>query len=167
MTTTALTTRAQPLDHTAEDDAGTDAPVTFHGEAARRLVLQFPARTRPDRWPTTAASREEILDLIDQPQLRARLSNTQEARRYGVKRLLRWLATFPGATWQQRWQASPANSLVSQWVQAPAAWLETQGEKPTAAGLSSGLLCLFVADVIRPDLDFLVQTHRFWQFTRP
>ncbi|WP_218952080.1 site-specific integrase [Amycolatopsis anabasis] len=159
-----MTDRAQTLDQSAEVDTGADAPATFHGEAARKLVLRFPARTRPDSWPTTAASRAEILTLIDQPQMRAGERRTQDARRYGVKRLLRWLETFPGSTWQERWQASSASSLGSQWLQVLVTWLDGRGERPRSAELKSGLLCLLAADVIRPDLEFLMQTHRSWQF---
>lgn len=108
----------------------------------------------------TAASCEEVLARIDEPPLRAQSNTAQENRRGGARRLLRWLQTFPGTTWQQRWQASPATALGAQWIQAPAAWLTEQSKTPLPAELRAGLLCLSVADAIRPDLDFLLSTVR-------
>ncbi|WNV84919.1 site-specific integrase [Umezawaea sp. Da 62-37] len=128
--------------------------------------MQFPPRTVPDAWPSTSATLEEILDRIDRAPLRAADKSAQNHRRYGARSLLRWLGTFPGATWQQRWQASRATSWGTQWLTAPAVWLAEQGEKPRPAEFKSGLLCLLLADVIRPDLAFLLEAaarSRHWR----
>jgi integrase len=135
------------------------------GEAARKLIKQFPPRTRPRTWPTSELSREEVLARIEQPSLRTRVKTTHESRRYGARKILDWLETFPGTTWQERWQASPAPSLGLQWVDALLPWLAERGESSRKEGLRSGLLCLCVADVIRPDLEFLLRAiqSRHWR----
>ncbi|MEV5240167.1 tyrosine-type recombinase/integrase [Streptomyces cinnamoneus] len=137
----------------------------FQGQAASRLVAQFPPRSRPSTWAATEESREEILARISRPPLRTRVKPTHEGRRYGAGKVLSWLEAFPGSTWQERWQASPATLLGRQWTDAAMSTLADRGERPRKEGLRSGLLCLFVADVIRPDLEFLlriIQT-RHWR----
>ncbi|MET8865429.1 hypothetical protein ABZW11_21035 [Nonomuraea sp. NPDC004580] len=97
--------------------------------------------------------------------MRARVKTTHEGRRYGARWILSWLETFPGTTWQDRWQVSPANALGFRWVDQVMAWMSEHGEKPREEGLRSGLLCLLVADVIRPDLEFLLKIVRskYWR----
>lgn len=156
--TTAPTTASQPAQagsHTSES----------HGEAARRLLSQFPPRPRPSAWAATEETREAVLARIDRPPLRARVKTMHENRWYGARKILSWLETFPGATWQERWQATPANTLGLKWTDVVLPWLAERGESAREEALRSGLLCLFVADVIRPDLPFLlriVQT-RYWR----
>ncbi|MDX3526964.1 hypothetical protein P1P75_11075 [Streptomyces sp. ID05-39B] len=55
--------------------------------------------------------------------------------------------------------------LGLKWTDVVLPWLTERGESAREEALRSGLLCLFVADVIRPDLPFLlriVQT-RYWR----
>ncbi|OEV06534.1 site-specific integrase, partial [Streptomyces nanshensis] len=132
----------------------------FEGQAARNMLTQFPPRTRPETWAMTERSREEVIARISRPPLRARVKTTHDARRYGVCKILEWLETFPGTTWQERWQASPGNSLGFQWIEPVMAWLAERGEKPREEGLRSGILCLAFADVIRFDLEFLLRVVR-------
>ncbi|MER5757352.1 site-specific integrase [Streptomyces sp. NPDC002088] len=127
--------------------------------------MRFPPRSRPATWATTAESRDEILARIDRPPLRTRVKTTHEGRRYGARKILSWLESFPGTTWQERWQASPANLLGLQWTDPVMAWLTERGESARKEGLRAGLLCLCVADVIRPDLEFLLRViqNRHWR----
>ncbi|GAA4986240.1 hypothetical protein GCM10023334_117460 [Nonomuraea thailandensis] len=140
-------------------------PTQFQGEAARRLLTQFPPRTRPSTWSATEETQQEVLARIDRPPMRARVKTTHEGRRYGARWILSWLETFPGTTWQDRWQVSPANDLGFRWVDPVMAWMSEHGEKPREEGLRSGLLCLLVADVIRPDLEFMLKIVRskYWR----
>ena len=56
---------------------------------------------------------------------------TRAGRRHGVINLLRWLSTFPGESWQQRWLTSGVEEHPGAgWVQLPLAWL------PSTAGPS-------------------------------
>ena len=48
--------------------------------------------------------------MLGQPPWLTVRAATGEARRRGAGKLLRWLESFPGQTWQQRW---PTTRLVS------------------------------------------------------
>jgi hypothetical protein len=109
----------------------------------------------PGTWPVTAASRAEITAMLGRPPWLTARAATGEARRRGAGKLLRWLESFPGQTWQQRWSASPMHSLGAGWHAGPAAWLEGHGIAACPAELKSGLLGLLCADVVRPDLEWL------------
>ncbi len=76
---------------------------------------------------------------------------SQHNRRLGVLAVLGWLGAQPGHSWQQRWQASGAEDHPD--------WrllVGTDRGKPLPH-LTSGLLVLICADVIRPGLDWLLR----------
>ncbi|MFE4629377.1 site-specific integrase, partial [Streptomyces mirabilis] len=81
-----------------------------------------------------------------------------------VTKLLQWLSSFPGETWQQRWAASGAEGFPgAAWVELPLRWLRECGSSRSydREDLSSGLLMLICGDVIRPGLPWmLTRTHR-------
>jgi len=73
------------------------------------------------------------------------MKSTRAGRRRGTAKLLRWMSSFPGDTWQQRWEASRAEDRPgSSWVQLPVQWLQENGLGASydANDLSSGLLTL-------------------------
>jgi hypothetical protein len=82
----------------------------------------------------------------------------QAKRVRGLQRLLNWLAEQPGDTWQQRWTNSGAEALGARWRQTPIGWLHTRGRRSAwlPSELSSALLALIFADVVRPALPWLV-----------
>jgi integrase len=131
---------------------------SLRGEAFRALRARFPGREVPDAWPATAATRVEVLARLGGPPFQGGSLSSRVARRTGADRLLRWLETFPGETWQQRWRACPAGGRGADWVELPLAWLaEGGGRARTRRGvLQGGLGILLCADVLRPDLDWLV-----------
>ncbi|MFI0989339.1 tyrosine-type recombinase/integrase [Streptomyces exfoliatus] len=150
--------------------APTSAPSTtsMAGAEAAALMGRFPPRTQPSEWPATAASREEVLDRLQQPPLQAPQPRTQDARMVGARLLLGWLETFPGETWQKRWQASPAQSQrisSSGWQTALADWATSVGRLPRRETPRAGLLALTCADVIRPDPQFIIGVPS--RFLRP
>lgn len=124
------------------------------GAEMAELKLRFPSRPRPTIWPATSAGREEIIARLQKPPLWSPGAAT--ARLAGVRVLLGWLETFPGESWQQRWLASPAHRPIDTWFEEVARWGRTVGRKPNRATLSSGILALISADVIRPDLPWLI-----------
>jgi hypothetical protein len=70
----------------------------------------IPAAPQPALPPTprgdlTAAPAEQIVELVGQVWPGA--AKTVSERRRAVRALLAYLATLPGLTWQQRWDASP------------------------------------------------------------
>lgn len=46
-------------------------------------------------------------------------------RRRGARRLLAWLASFPGQNWQERWQASGAEQAGRGWLDQVVDWQVT------------------------------------------
>ena len=134
---------------------GKRPPGALAGQAAQALRRQFPARQVPGTWPATAASRAGISAMLSQPPWQTARAATGEARRRGAGKLLRWLESFPGQNWQQRWHASPMHALGAGWHAEPVAWLAGHGIAASPAELQSGLLGLLCADVVRPDLAWL------------
>ncbi|MFI5822907.1 tyrosine-type recombinase/integrase [Streptomyces rishiriensis] len=119
------------------------------GAEVDSLMQQFPARPRPTTWPATMETREEVIARLQRPPLSRTAGQT--ARMAGARTLLQWLETFPGETWQARWQASPATGPVDSWVDQIQQWAEPYGRKPNASTMSAGLLALICADLFRPD----------------
>ncbi|RMI47914.1 site-specific integrase [Actinomadura harenae] len=91
--------------------------------------------------------------------------STHDQRRRGAQRLLLWLETFPGATWQERWHAAPAHALGRGWEEECRTWLAFQGMPPGEGALQSGLLWLVCAEVFRPDTEWLstIVRSRYWR----
>ncbi|MFR9749416.1 tyrosine-type recombinase/integrase [Nocardia sp. 004] len=80
--------------------------------------------------------------------------------------MLRWLSTFPGETWQDRWLASGAERYPGpEWVNMPVAWLTENRDRTRSCDsidFQSGLLMLICGDVLRPGLPWmLTRTHRY------
>jgi hypothetical protein len=95
----------------------------------------------------------------ERTSLPARDPGTRAGRRREVAKPLRWLSTFPGQTWQQRWLASGAEEHPgAAWAYLPLEWLrrcrQLASYDPT--DLSAGLLMLICGDVIRPGLDWML-----------
>lgn len=134
-----------------------DAPAPAKlGKEAAALLRAFPPRPRASSWPATAGSRNAVLDRLEQPPFRATAPSTQTARMVGARLLLRWLETFPGETWQQRWEASPASAAYDGWSDNILDWGHAQGRKPGRTP-GAGMLALISADIIRPSLEWLAR----------
>jgi hypothetical protein len=130
-----------------------------------QLRARFPARSAAACWPDTAQTLEQAMRQLACPPFLHERKATQAARRRGAVKLLRWLASFPGDTWQQRWLASGAEDHSGgSWVQCPLQWLRERGQSASydQEDLSAGLLMLICADVIRPGVAWmLTRTHRY------
>jgi hypothetical protein len=130
-----------------------------------QLRARFPARPVEACWPETTRTFEDTVQRLTSAPFLAASPATRAGRRHGVDKLLRWLSTMPGESWQQRWLASGAEERPGAgWVQLPLAWLAEQGESTAsdADQLTSGLLMLICGDVIRPGLAWmLTRTHRY------
>ncbi|HEY9328571.1 MAG TPA: site-specific integrase [Streptomyces sp.] len=146
------------------------APTTHRswaGVEASALLQRFPARPRAVTWPTTALSREDLVDrLLEEIRLTPGMSDSAHATRMvGARLLLTWLETFPGGTWQERWEATPAAAEPERWNVKVCDWAKTIGRSPTPATLQSGMLFLMCVDAVRPDLRWLVANPS--RFIRP
>jgi hypothetical protein len=138
-----------------------ESPATAPERHRRNSQLreQFPPRPAQPWWPETAQDQEAVLRRLTSPPFTAEGESAQAARRRGTVKILRWLASFPGDTWQQRWEASGVEAgLGSTWTELPLAWFRERGESSycDAGDLSSGLLMLSCADVVRPGLSWML-----------
>ena len=108
--------------------AGTPAARPGPSADVRALLAQFPARPLATTWPVTEQPRDQVLQRLFAPPFVADSPTSQDARRRGLRRLLDWLADFPGRTWQDRWQASGAEELGNAgWRDLPVSWIRSQG----------------------------------------
>ncbi len=79
-----------------------------------------------------------------------------------TRRLLGWLAGFPGEDWEQRWLASGADEAPRSWQDhAVAAGVSTRRSDVGAA-----LTWLLLGRVLRPSYSFLLSTHFTTLFAR-
>lgn len=130
-----------------------------------QLRTEFPPRSAEKWWSHTASTAEQVQQRLTAAPFAAAANGTQAARRRGVVKLLRWLSTFPGDTWQDRWLASCAEERPGAgWIELPMEWLAAHGGRVSydSTDLPSGLLMLICGDVIRPGLPWmLTRTHRY------
>ena len=131
----------------------------------KQLRERFPARPAGPCWPRTDQTREDTIAWLTSAPCVSENKTTQGARRRGVAKLVDWLSTFPGDTWQQRWELSGVQRHPgTAWTQLPLRWLRDSGQSVShdAEDLASGLLMLICGDVIRPDMAWmLTRTHRY------
>ena len=145
--------------------ADTGPGPTRPGDAGRRPTTRCWSGSRPpgaDGWPATRLAGPELWPrLLAEPFVSGRPA-AEENRRRGLRFVLRWLEGQPGDTWQQRWLASGAgvDGRVD-WRIFPIRWAR-QADVPVCGFdervISTGLLSLVCADVIRPSLDWLLTT---------
>jgi hypothetical protein len=116
-----------------------------------QLVAAFPPRPVAASWPATGARRSAVLDRVLAAPFALDNPNSQRNRRLGVLAVLGWLRTQPGDNWQQRWRASGAEDQPD--------WRLLVGADRAnpLPHLTSGLLVLICAEVIRPGLDWLLR----------
>jgi hypothetical protein len=138
-----------------------ESPATAPERHRRNSQLreQFPPRPAQPWWPETAQDQEAVLQRLTSPPFTPEGESARAARRRGTAKILRWLASFPGDTWQRRWEASGVEAgLGSTWMELPLAWFRERGESAycDAGDLSPGLLMLSCADVVRPGLPWML-----------
>ncbi|MEV7471989.1 site-specific integrase [Streptomyces kronopolitis] len=131
------------------------ATAHLRGHEAAALLEAFPPRSNPASWPATEETRDDVLKRLSLPAFAASQELAQRARLVGARLMLEWLESFPGDTWQARWDASPASSAYDGWPTETISWWRRHGRKPYTAALRSGLLALVCADVIRPGLHWI------------
>jgi hypothetical protein len=117
-------------------------------QRSRNLQLrnEFPPRTVDNWWPHTATSLQQVQHRLANGAFVAAASGTRAGPRRGVDKLLRWLLSLPGDTWQDRWLASAVETRPgSSWAELPLHWLDERGEAASydATDLASGLLMEF------------------------
>jgi hypothetical protein len=110
------------------------------------------------RWPESALERASLAELAHRLPVGSQDPDKRALRRSATDKLLGWLESWPGATWQQRWIASGSEPLGAAWVAAPAVALQasvtvtaTVARRTMVVGMST-LLCL---GVLRPGYAWL------------
>ncbi|MBV9383793.1 MAG: site-specific integrase [Streptosporangiaceae bacterium] len=108
----------------------------------------------PAPWPQTVLSADELTRMAWELPVGSQAKERRFMRRAGTRRLLAWLETWPGTTWQERWEASGSEAAGGAWIQAPARFaqqmkpgLHDHGARSSIASGMSALLCL---GVLRP-----------------
>jgi Phage integrase family len=147
--TSAASGVARPGEHTREQQYET-------------LRARFPARPAAATWPQTRLSRELVHQRLLAAPFIADTTTGEQNRSRGVRIVLDWLEAQPGESWQQRWLASGAasNGRID-WRSFPIRWRKATTVwdcRFDAVVLGTGLLSLICADVIRPDLPWLLNT---------
>ena len=129
------------------------------GTAQRTVPEQPPEwepRPLPGNWWQTCQERqalaERLLTAFTSPGAgRGR----DQTRRRGLTKLLDWLQSQPGETWQDRWLASGADAAGFDWAGLPL------GGEPSPRHrrdeLTSGLVLLVAGQVIRPTYRWLMR----------
>ena len=129
---------------------------------ADALRRRFPPRPDLDAWPRTRLARADLDALLAAAPFAVAGQAGEQNRRRGIGIVLDWLQAQPGATWQQRWQASGAGQDGrADWRAFPVRWRAAAMPPATAWDgrvVTAGLLSLICADVIRPDISWLLTT---------
>ena len=83
---------------------------------AAALWQKFPPRTVAASWPATQASRGTVVSAaMTCPYAAVENDQSRYSRRLGIIRMLDWLETQPGATWQDRWHADCRSAADQDW----------------------------------------------------
>ncbi|WP_306193145.1 hypothetical protein [Streptomyces sp. MK5] len=114
------------------------------------MTKRFPPQPVAEVWPATQPGIDDIVSRLESSPLREAVRHTQWCRITGARQILGWLQQFPGASWQQRWNASPAAASGVERSRMAAEWIATTSSGVTAPIVGSGLVGLVPADVLRP-----------------
>jgi integrase len=131
---------------------------------ALAVMERFPPRPVPASWDATAAGRSAVVRRMLAPPFPPDSETTRRSRKLAVLKILDWLGLHPGATWQERWDASGAGAGGT------ADWRDRMLDDLEAAGglgprgrqlrdvIGGGLAQLIGGDVLRPGLPWLLAT---------
>ena len=118
----------------------------------------------PAAWVETQLDRVTLADLAWRLPVGAQDADKRALRRFATDRLLGWLEGWPGASWQERWQASGSEALGRSWVEVPAAALQAHTPRPPSLhvarrGVIVGISALLCLRVLRPGYAWLFAAH--------
>jgi hypothetical protein len=143
--------------------AGRAAGLSAEASALRQ---KFPPRTVPVSWEATCQDKQAVLARLLTAPFPLDTASGQHQRRFGLIRILDWLQSQPGQTWQDRWTASgidTGGTADGNWRGVPVRWLKETGRIAQAnttahMTLGAGLLQLICGDIIRPSIAWLLTT---------
>ena len=131
---------------------------------ALAVMEKFPPRPVPPSWDTTAASRSAVVRRMLAPPFPAGDAKSRHSRKLAMLKILDWLELHPGATWQERWNASAAGADgTDDWRDRMLDGLEAAGRlgprgRQIRNVLGIGMVQLLGGDVLRPGLPWLLAT---------
>jgi hypothetical protein len=132
------------------------------GTQADALRRRYPPRPALDAWRRTRLARADLDRLLAAAPFAVARRAGEENRRRGMGIVLDWLQAQPGATWQQRWLATGAGGDGrADWRAFPIRWRAAAAPPAStwdARVVTTGLLSLICADVIRPGISWLLTT---------
>lgn len=124
------------------------------------LLRQFPPRPTPTTWETTELSRDQVVARLLQPPFTSGERRAVINARHRL-RIVDWLGTFPGDTWQERWKAGRCEKEAD-WrrLLLPSQGTNADPEASTRfdSHYTRGLKLLICGDVIRPSIEWLLVT---------
>lgn len=127
-----------------------------------QMLGQFPPRRGPSSWDATEAPRGRVLARLLEPPFAVGDPEYQACLNRGLRRVLGWLQSQPGRTWQERWAASGAEAERDWRPLAARVGRLASGRDGTSRNItdecSGGLTLLVCGDVIRPNLGWLLLT---------
>jgi hypothetical protein len=143
--------------------AGRAAGLSAEASALRQ---KFPPRTVPVSWEATCQDKQAVLARLLTAPFPLDTPTGQHQRRFGLIRILDWLQSQPGQTWQDRWIATGIDTgekADSNWRRVPVKWLKETGRIAQANAtahmtLGAGLLQLICGDIVRPSIAWLLTT---------
>ena len=149
-----------PLSPTLSDGAGAAARIQACGPDMQRLHRRYPPRVVPALWPGACQDRDQLLATLLAPPFTD--EPKRDRRQRGLVSVVNWLASHPGGTWQERWQASGADDLGNADWWRPFLGLLQSGSRRHGSSVSVtrnllvSLLLLICADAIRTGLGWLL-----------
>jgi integrase len=109
----------------------------------------LPVRPRPLINPPVGEIVVMMRQVVPIPQYKDGVVNR------GTMRVLDWLLTFPGDTWQERWEASGADAGVA-WIQELVD-ADPRSESTARNDLTCAIYRLLLCRVVYPSYDFLTE----------
>lgn len=105
--------------------------------------------------------RAAIADLASAMPVGSQAPHTLAERRWSTDKMLVWLESLPGQTWQQRWQVSGCETLGRAWIHVPAQFVQQAsaaqiGQQRARRIAIVGIHALLCLDVIRPGYRWLL-----------
>ena len=95
-------------------------PWQLSGEALA-VMEKFPPRPVPPSWDATAAGRFAVVRRMLAPPFLAGDAKSRHWRKLTMLKILDWLELHPGATWQDRWDATGAGHRRDRRLAGPGA----------------------------------------------
>jgi integrase len=132
--------------------------------SAPTLNTATAADESPAAWVETRLARARLAALAGRLPIGSQDPDKRALRRVATDRLLGWLESWPGASWQARWEASGSEALGRAWAEGAAAALQAQAARPQTLQVARrnvivGISVLLCLRVLRPGYGWMFAAH--------